>query len=183
MIKRSSNELAAKYSQLVGLDFLQEMLQSRKYNFYNQKEGGGFWCGKHYGFAEPRMGDPVHDHSPACTVRQCLRFYLMLEQGRLVNAEACATMKEIFHAPSLEHHGHNFVGGLDGRDALVLRKSGLWENWHLDTARILHDDELYLLAGATHHPKGQEYLARMAAGLDDFLTGKATESQTLASAN
>lgn len=183
MIKRSSNELAAKYSKLVGLDFIQETLQGKKYKFYDPENGGGFWCGKHYGFAEPRTGDPVHDHSHAATVRQCLRWYLMMEQGRLVNAEVSATMKEIFHAPSLEHHGHNFVGGLKDTDALVLRKSGLWEDWHLDTARILHGDEFYLLAGMTHHPKGQEYLTKMAAGINAFLTGKTTEPQILASSN
>jgi hypothetical protein len=172
MIKRSSNELAAKYSQLVGLDFIQETLQSKRYKLYDGEHGGGFWCGKHYGHPTPRTGDPVHDHSNAVTVRQCLRYYLMLEQGRLVNAEACATMKEIFHAPSLEHHGHNFVGGLADRDALILRKSGLWEDWHLDTARILHGDQLYIMAGMTHHPMGQEYLAKMAASVDDFLAGR-----------
>ena len=183
MIKPSSNEMAAKYSQLVGLDFIQKTIQSKKYHLYDRESGGGFWCGKHYGFPEPRTGDPDYDHSHAMTVRQALRFYLMLEQGRLVSAEACATMKEIFHAPTVDHRDTNFVKGLDGRDALILRKSGLWEDWHLDSAAITHGDQLYLLAGATEHPNGGEYLERMAAGIDDYLTGKRQAEQALASAN
>ena len=170
VIKRSDNELAAKYSQLVGLDKIQEMLQSKRYRFYD-KDRGGFWCGKHYGIAEPRMGDPVHDHSHAATVRQCLRYYLMLEQGRLVSAAACAKLKEIFAAPDLEFHNDRFVAGLNGRDVTIIRKSGLWEDWHLDTARIQHGERVYLLAGMVHHPNGGEYLAETAAAVDEALCG------------
>jgi hypothetical protein len=170
MIKRSDNELAAKYSQLVGLDQIQEILQSKCYHFYDQ-EHGGFWCGKHYGIAEPRMGDPVHDHSHGATVRQCLRYYLMLEQGRLVSAAACAKMKEIFAAPGLEFHNDRFVRGLNGRDVTIIRKSGLWEDWHLDTARVQHAERVYVLAGMVHHPKGEEYLAEIAAAVDEVLCG------------
>lgn len=171
MIKRSDNELAAKYSQLVGLVKIQEILQSARYRFYDPDHGGGFWCGKHYGIAEPRLGDPVHDHSHGATVRQCLRYYLMLEQGRLVSAAACAKMKEIFAAPQLEFHNDRFVRGLSGRNVTIIRKSGLWEDWHLDTARVQHDERVYLLAGMVHHPKGQEYLAQMAAAVDNMLCG------------
>lgn len=171
VIKRSDNELAAKYSQLVGLETIQDMLQSKRYCFYDQEHGGGLWCGKHYGIAEPRWGDPVHDHSHGATVRQCLRYYLMLEQGRLVSVAACAKIKQIFAAPDLEFHDTKFVRGLKGRDVDILRKSGTWEDWHLDTARIQHGERLYLLAGMVHHPQGGEYLAGMAAAVDDLLCG------------
>ncbi len=169
IIKRSDNELAAKYGKIVGLDAIQEMLQSRQYRFYDKEHGGGFWCGKHYGIAEPRMGDPVHDHSHGVTVRQCLRYYLMMEQGRLVNAQVCARLKEIFAAPELEFHDKDFVRGLAGRDVKILRKGGLWEDWHLDTARIQHGRRAYILAGMVHHPNGEQYLAQMAAAVDDLL--------------
>lgn len=171
VIKRSSNELAAKYSQLVGLDAIQDLLQSERYRFWEPDHGGGFWCGKHYGLDEPRYGDPLHDHSHGMTVRQALRYYLMLEQGNLESPAVCAKLKQIFAAPQLEFHDKDFVAGLKGRDVTVLRKGGLWEDWQLDTARIQHGDQLYLLAGATHHPRGGEYLARMAAGVDDLLCG------------
>jgi hypothetical protein len=171
VIKRSDNELAAKYSQLVGLEQIQEILQSKRYHFYDQDHGGGFWCGKHYGIAEPRFGDPVHDHSHGATVRQCLRYYLMLEQGRLVSAAASARIKQIFAAPELEFHNDRFVRGLSGRDVTILRKSGLWEDWHLDTARVQHGERVYVLAGMAYHPKGSEYLTEMAAAVDEALCG------------
>jgi len=171
VIKRSDNELAARYSQLIGLDRIQEILQSRRYAFYDRERGGGLWCGKHYGIDQPRYGDPLHDHSHGATVRQCLRYYLMLEQGRLVSPAACAQMKLIFAAPGLEFHNDRFVRGLNGRDVTIIRKSGLWEDWHLDTARVQHDQRLYLLAGMVHHPQGEEYLAQMAAAVDELLCG------------
>ncbi len=49
VIKRSDNDLAAKYSQLVGLDFIQKLLTSKEYRLYDEEHGGGLWCGKHYG--------------------------------------------------------------------------------------------------------------------------------------
>ena len=171
VIKRSDNDLAAKYSQLVGLDQIQKLIESPRYHFYDKEHGGGLWCGKHYGVAEPRSGDPLHDHSHGATVRQCLRYYLMLEQGNLVSAPVCAKLKQIFAAPDLEFHNDRFVRGLAGRDVTILRKSGLWEDWHLDTARVQHGDRLYLLAGMTQHAKGEEYLAKMAAAVDEVLCG------------
>lgn len=176
MIKRSDNELAAKYSQLVGLDNIQSLLQSKKYRFYDADHGGGFWCGKHYGIETPRQGDPIHDHSHAVTVRQCLRFYLLLEQGKLENAAVSAKLKQIFAAPHLEFHNDRFVRGLNGRGANIIRKSGLWEDWHLDTARIQHGCRTYLLAGMARHPSGGEYLARMAAAVDALICEPADES-------
>ena len=180
VIKRSDNELAAKYSQLVGLDKIQEVLQSKKYGFYDAQRGGGFWCGKHYGLDQPRLGDPAHDHSHGATVRQCLRYYLLLEQGRLVSVAASAKLKELFAAPGLEFHNENFVKGLNGRGVNMLRKSGTWEDWHLDTARVRHGERVYLLAGMTHHPKGQEYLAQMAAAVDEALCGAPTAPEPYA---
>ncbi len=171
MIKRSDNALAAKYSQLVGLERIRQILQSRKYRLYDPEHGGGLWCGKHYGIDQPRTPDPVGGHSHAMTVRQALRYYLLLEQGRLVSPQASARIKQIFAAPELDFHYAKFVRGLAGRDVSLIRKSGWWEDWHLDTARVRHGERVYLIAGATHHPRGGEYLAQMAAGIDEILCG------------
>jgi hypothetical protein len=96
----------------------------------------------------------------------------MMEQGRLEDAATCAALKRIFAAPKLDFKHDRFVRGLEGRDVLILRKAGWWEDWHLDTARVQHGDHVYILAGAAHHPQGEEYLARMAAGLDDAVCGE-----------
>jgi D-alanyl-D-alanine dipeptidase len=169
MIKVSDNALAAKYGQLVGMEQVQDTLQAKRYRFYDPKAQTGMWYGKHYTRDSPRAGDPVHDYSHAATVRQCLRFYLMMEQGRLVSGPASARMREIFAAPELEHTAGKFVKGLQGRRLTLVRKSGTWENWHLDTARVDHGDAVYLLVGMAHHQRGAEYLAEMAAALDDHL--------------
>ncbi|MCP4248373.1 MAG: DUF1460 domain-containing protein [bacterium] len=175
MIKVSDNELAAEYGRAVGLEKVQEVLQSKRYRFYDEKHGGGLWYGKHYAQGQPRIGDPLYDHSHGATVRQVLRYYLMLEQGRLVSATASAKIKAIFAAPELEHIDSKFVAGLQGRDLSLIRKSGTWEDWHLDTARIAHGERVYLLAGMVHHPRGAEYLASAAAAIDEALCGPPTD--------
>ena len=172
MIKRSDNEMAAKYGQLVGIDKVLELIQSKRYKFYDEEHGGGLWFGKHYSKAGERIGDPLHDHSHGATVRQVLRYYLMLEQGRLENAAVCARLKEIFASPELDFHDNRFVRALAGRDVQIIRKTGTWEDWRLDTARVQHGDRIYLLAGMTHHPRGNEYLEQMAGEIDTWLTSR-----------
>lgn len=171
MIKRSSNELAAKYSQFVGLELVRSVQRSSRYRFY-EDERGGLWSGKHYTIPEPRTADPVGGFSHAATVRQCLRFYRLLDAGELVSPEASARMREIFAAPRLEFHRSGFVRGLTGREGVTMvRKSGLWEDWHLDTARVERRSRVYLLAGMVRHERGDEWLAEMAAAIDTCLCG------------
>ena len=134
MTKASNNEMAAKFSREMGLKEIQQVLNS--YGFYDAKRGGGIWVGKHYGRGSERYGDPVDDNSHAATVRQLLRFYLMLEQGRLVSPEASRTMKEIFASPEIPHDNIKFVKALSGRDVGILRKWGSWQNWVHDSAII-----------------------------------------------
>jgi beta-lactamase class A len=167
MIKVSSNEMAAKYSRALGLKQIQEVLY--KWHFYDASHGGGIWMGKHYGESSERYGDPVADHSHAVTVRQCLRFYSLLEQGKLVSAQASKTMREIFESPDIRHERNKFVKGLSGRDRQIIRKSGSWENWLHDTAVISGPGRHYALAGLTEHPKGDDYLADLAAAVDDLM--------------
>lgn len=167
MIKKSSNEMAAKYSQLLGLARIRGVIE--KYGLYDAAGGGGLWMGKHYGVTGERVGDPIGDHSHAATIRQLLRFYLLLDQGKLVSKEACQTMREIFKSPSIPHEINKFVGGLQGRDRLILRKSGTWENWLHDTAIIENSSCRYILAALTEHPKGDDYLTELAARVDDFM--------------
>ncbi len=167
MIKISSNEMAAKYSQQLGLKTIQAVLDS--YGFYDAKRGGGLWVGKHYGRGSERHGDPVGNNSHAATVRQLLRYSLLLEQGRLVSPAASKTMREIFASPDIAHLNDKFVKGLAGRDAQLLRKSGWWENWFLDTAIVTGGGRHFLIAAMTHHPRGEEYLVEFAREVDEAL--------------
>jgi len=175
MIKHSSNELAAKYGRIVTLEKLEKFIRSKHYRFYDEDRGGGLWIGKHYSKDSPRVGDPLHDHSHGATVRQCLRFYLMMEQGRLVSAAASQKMREIFASPELPHHDTKFVAGLRDRDVSLIRKSGTWQDWHLDTARIEHDGQAYLLVAMTHHAAGAEYLSSLAAEMHAYFSKRPGE--------
>lgn len=167
MIKASSNEMAAKYSREIGLENIQKVLDS--YQFYDKARGGGIWVGKHYGPGSERIGDPVADHSHAATVRQLLRFYLLLEQGKLVSPEASKTMREIFASPAIPHDEVKFVKALAGRNVEILRKWGSWQDWLHDSAVITGPNRHYILVGLTHHPKGDEYLVDLARAVDDLM--------------
>jgi beta-lactamase class A len=166
MIKASSNEMAAKYSRAMGLHEIQQVLNS--YGFYDAKRGGGIWVGKHYGPNSERFGDPVADHSHAATVRQLLRFYWMMDTGRLVSPAASKKMREIFLSPDIPHDDHKFVHALAGRDRVLLRKWGSWEDWLHDTALIEGPNRRYVLVGLTHHPAGDAYLEDLARAVDDL---------------
>jgi beta-lactamase class A len=167
MIKLSNNEMAAKYSRELGLKQIQQVLDS--YGFYDAKRGGGLWIGKHYGKDDERYGDPVANHSHAATVRQLLRYYLLLEQGKLVSPQASKVMRMIFASPDLQHINDKFVKGLAGRDVQVLRKSGWWEDWFHDTAIVTGMGRHYIIVAMTHHPKGDSYLEDFARALDELM--------------
>ena len=167
MIKASSNELAAKFSKQLGLKQIQQALDS--YRFYDATRGGGLWVGKHYGESGERVGSPAGDNSHAATVRQLLRFYLLLEKGRLVSPEACATMRGIFASPEIPHDNIKFAKALAGRDLTLLRKWGSWEDWLHDTAIVTGPGRHYILVGLTQHPRGDDYLAALAGTVDDLM--------------
>jgi beta-lactamase class A len=167
MIKVSDNAMASKYSHELGLKNIQTVLE--KYKFYDAKHGGGIWVGKHYGKDTERYGSPVADNSHAATVRQLLRYYVMLEQGKLVSAEASKKMREIFESPDIPHDVAKFVKGLDGRNLQIIRKSGTWQDWLHDSAVITGGGRHYILVGLTKHPKGDEYLVELAREVDDLM--------------
>jgi beta-lactamase class A len=165
MVKASSNDLAAKFSRELGLRQIQQVLNS--YHFYDTNHGGGIWMGRHYGGGGERIGDPLSDHSHAATVRQVVRYFLLLEQGRLVSPEASKTMREIFASPEIPHDNIKFVKGLAGRDVQIIRKWGTWEDWFHDSAVISGPGRQYVLVALTHHPRGDEYLVELAKAVDD----------------
>src|SRR3954453_16376319 len=112
MAKVSSNEMASKFSHELGLKNIQRVLDED--GFYDKDHGGGIWVGKHYGKDAERHGSPVADNSHAATVRQLLRYYLLLEQGKLVSPPASKVMREIFESPDIPHDVAKFVMGLEG---------------------------------------------------------------------
>lgn len=169
MVKASDNAMAAKFSQELGLKEIQAVLNS--YHFYEGDRGGGIWVGKHYGRSGERYGSPVGDNSHAATVRQVLRFFLLLEQGKLISSAASQAMRDIFAAPDIPHDDIKFLKGLAGRDVQIIRKWGSWENWLHDAAVVTGGGRHYILVALTEHPRGDEYLAGLATAVDDLLAG------------
>jgi beta-lactamase class A len=169
MAKASNNEMATKFSQEIGLRQIQQVLNAQ--GFYDTNHGGGLWIGKHYGKGGERIADPVGGHSHGATVRQVLRFFLLLEQGKLVSAEASKTMREIFLSPEIPNDDTKFVKALNGRNVQIIRKWGSWENWRHDAAVITGPTRHYILAALTHHAKGDDYLEDLARAVDDLMAG------------
>ncbi len=167
MAKISSNEMAAKFSRQMGLRQVQKVLDD--YHLYDASHGGGLWVGKHYGVGGERIGDPIGNNAHAATVRQLLRFYLMLDQDQLVSPAASKTMREIFASPDIPPDDIKFVKGLHGRNVEILRKWGSWENWFHDTAIISGPGRRYILVALTHHPRGDDYLVALAPAVDDLM--------------
>ena len=167
MAKASNNEMATKFSRELGLKQIQAVLDS--YHFYDTNRGGGIWVGKHYGKGDERIGSPVANNSHAATVRQLLRYYLMLEQGKLVSAEASKVMRAIFASPDIPHDNNKFVKGLADRDVQILRKWGSWQDWLHDSAVIKGNNRRYILVALSKHSKGDEYLVNLAKAVDDLM--------------
>lgn len=170
MAKASNNEMAAKFSRELGLKQIQAVLNAD--HFYDPAHGGGIWVGKHYGKSDERYGDPIGDNSHAATVRQLLRYFLMLEQGKLVSPAASKTMREIFASPDIPHDDIKFVKGLAGRNVQIIRKWGSWEDWLHDSAVVTGGGRHYIVVALTKHPKGDEYLVELAQNVDDLIQAK-----------
>ena len=165
MVKASSNEMATRFSRELGLRQIQDVLNA--YQFYDPKQGGGIWVGKHYGQGSERIGDPLDDHSHAATVRQLLRYFLRLEQGTLVSPAASRVMREIFASPEIPHDNIKFVKGLADRDA---NPSQMGRPGRIGgtTAIVSGPGRHYILAALTRHPRGDDYLA-LARAVDDLM--------------
>lgn len=167
MAKASDNATAAKFSQELGLKQIQAVLDA--YHFYDTNHGGGIWVGKHFGKSGERYGSPVGGNSHGATVRQLLRYFLLLEQGKLVSPEASRVMREIFASPDIPHDDIKFVKGLAGREVQIIRKWGSWEDWRHDAAVVTGGGRHYILVALTRHPRGDEYLVELARAVDDLL--------------
>src|SRR5690606_9692101 len=109
MIKASRNDISTRFTYELGLKKIQEVLNS--HDFYD--EYGGIWMGRHFTKSEERWGDPLHNHSHAANVRQLLRYYLLMEQGKLLSPGASKVMREIFESPEIPHTNIRFVKALE----------------------------------------------------------------------
>ena len=167
MIRQSSNADATAMLRQVGEDELIDILTSAPYRFYDEATGGGLWVGKHYGTGTAYRRDPLHGISHGATAFQVARFYYLLDRGALLGAEMTRQMRSVLADPGI---AHKFVRGLRGRpDARLFRKSGTWQQFHADSALVEGARRHYILVALAQDPRGDEWLERMAAPVDDML--------------
>jgi len=168
MVRHSSNTDASRAIHTVGFDYIREVLMSKKYRFYDPAQNGGLWLGKAYGGpGDYWRKDPLHQISHGATTLQVARFFLMLQQGRLVSPEYSLEMKEILSKPAIHH---KFVKGLEGRACEIYRKSGTWSKFHADGALIEHGGKTYIAAALMEDERGAEIFPQLIQKLDDIIT-------------
>ncbi|HYW47140.1 MAG TPA: serine hydrolase [Bryobacteraceae bacterium] len=168
MVRYSSNTDASRAIHTVGFDYISEVLTSAKYRLYDPAQNGGLWLGKAYGGLNDRWKpDPLHHLSHGATTLQVARFFLMLQEGRLVSPEYSAEMKEILSKPGINH---KFVKGLQGRDCEIYRKSGTWQTYHADGALVEHGGKTYIAVALMEDARGAEIFPQLIQKLDDVIT-------------
>ena len=171
MIRYSSNEDATRVLKRVGEDRLLQILQSPRFRFYEADGKGGLWVGKPYGSEPAYRRDPVRNLSHGATAFQVARLYYLLANDALLTPTLNAVMKETLSNPGIRH---KFVLGLSSRPgAKIFRKSGTWRDFHADSALVEYGERRYILVGIAQDPSGGDWLARLAAPLNDLIAAPA----------
>ncbi len=166
MIRYSCNACATKVLAQVGREELLDILQSPRFNFYDQKGNGGLWVGKDYGPAAAYHRDPLSGLSHGATAYQAARFYYKLQNGTLVSPQQTKLMLEALSHPGIKH---KFVKGLKAYPGLELfRKSGSWRDYHADSALVRSKGLAYIMVALSHNPKGAVWIEKLAAPLHEL---------------
>ena len=111
---------------------------------------GGLWVGKAYGKSAAWRRDPLKGISHAASAMQVARFYYGIMTGTIIDIEYIPVFEEIFGDPAINH---KFVKGLKGKkDTKIYRKSGTWRDYHADSAVIVHEGTVYIIAYIDKHP-------------------------------
>lgn len=170
MVRYSSNVDASRAIHAIGFDYIAQVLTSSKYRLYDPQQNGGLWLGKAYGGPNDYWRrDPLHNISHGATSFEVARFFLLLEQGRLVSPEYSAEIKEILSHPGIHH---KFVKGLDSRPGSeIYRKSGTWESYHADAALVERDGKKYIAVALMQDPRGGEVFPKLIVKMDDLICG------------
>jgi beta-lactamase class A len=178
LARYSSNEDASRAIQQIGFEYIAGVLTSGKYRFYDPGQNGGLWLGKAYGGPHDRWKrDPLHNLSHGATSLQVARFFLMMDEGRLVNPRFSAEIKEILSNPAIHH---KFVKGLDGKPGhRIYRKSGTWRQWHSDAALVEAGGKKYIAVALVEDSRGAEILPKLIRGLDDLVCEDGTGRRVL----
>jgi beta-lactamase class A len=174
MIRVSSNAAATRLIDKVGMKKIQTILQDPKYGFYDEKRGGGLWLGKRYASSGPRVGDPMNNISHGATATQVCRFFYLIAEGRLINAERSAQMLEDLSDPHLHH---KFVSQVEKRapGAKMFRKSGTWKQWHSDAIMVRGTKwRDYILVALVESDNGEAVIRAVLPAMEELIAPPAT---------
>jgi len=168
MIRRSSNSAATIMLERVGYDYVADMLQSERYDLYDEDLNGGLWVGKPYAKDGAVKRDPLYNLSHGATPFEVARFYYLLATDRLVSPEACDRMREILSEPAINH---KFVAGLNSArpGSKIFRKSGTWRTYHADSAIVERNGRRYIAVAMANHPSGGKWLSQIIVAMDDLI--------------
>jgi beta-lactamase class A len=168
MIRESSNQSANWVLHRVGIERVNQIMQSDKYRLYDPKYGGGLWVGRDYGGGNVWKRDPVNGISHGASAMQVARLYYLLLTGRLVSKESMQNMLEILSASDINH---KFVAGLSGEnpDAVIFRKSGTWKHFHADSGIVVDKNYQYIVVSIIEHEAGEEILERGIGVVDEVI--------------
>lgn len=172
MIAKSDNAATTRMIDRVGLDRIAEVMQSPRYAFYDEDNGGGLWVGKRYAKTGPRHGDPLKNISHGATATQVCRYYYLLAFGKLVNYERSKQMLVYLGDPMLHH---KFVNTLDkvAPRAQVFRKSGSWRTYHSDSVLVWGPTwRRYILVALVDDPDGENIMRNLIMDVDNRLKPK-----------
>jgi beta-lactamase class A len=179
LARYSSNTDASRAIQQIGFEYIAGVLTSSKYRLYDPQQNGGLWLGKAYGGPNDRWKrDPLHNLSHGATSLQVARFFLMMDEGRLVSPGYSAEIKEILSHPGIRH---KFVKGLADKQRTIYRKSGTWQQWHSDAALIEAGGKKYIAVALVKDARGGEILPGLIRKLDDIVVQGESSPRTLAS--
>lgn len=169
MIRVSSNAAATRLIDRIGMKKIQTILQDPQYGFYDEKRGGGLWVGKRYASDGPRVGDPMFNISHGATATQVCRFFYLLAEGHLINAERSAQMLADLSDPHLHH---KFVSQVEDRapGAQMYRKSGTWKQWHSDAIMVRGTQwRDYILVGLVESQNGERVLRQVLPAMEELI--------------
>jgi beta-lactamase class A len=168
MIRRSSNADATDLIELVGFQAIANTLRDPRYELYSPSRRGGLWVGRDYGGGRGLWRrDPLRRISHGATARQTVRFFVMLDQQRLVSPWASVEMKRILSHPEINS---KFVRGLQARPgSQIFRKSGTWQRWHADAALVEREGKRYIAVALLESGRGGGILSDLIVQLDDIV--------------
>jgi len=169
MIRVSSNAAATRLIDKVGMKKIQTILQDPKYGFYDEQRGGGLWLGKRYASSGPRVGDPMNNISHGATATQVCRFFYLIAEGRLINAQRSAQMLEDLSDPHLHH---KFVSQVEKRapGAKMFRKSGTWKQWHSDAIMVRGTQwRDYILVALVESDNGEAVIRQVLPAMEELI--------------